>query len=54
MKKMDGERTPLKAKSFIVNNSKRGKPKKRWKETTEKVMLAGGSKRSDAQDRAVW
>ena len=30
MKKIDDERAPVKAKIFVVNGSKRGRPKKRW------------------------
>ena len=30
MKKIDDERAPVKAKIFVINGSKRGRPKKRW------------------------
>ena len=36
-----------------MDSSKRGRPKKRWKEAVEKDMLAKGLKRSNAQDCAV-
>ena len=51
---MDDERTPVKAKQLVVDCSKRGRPKKRWKDLIVKNMLARGLKRSSAQDRAVW
>ena len=51
IEKMDDERAPVKSKSFVVNGSKRGRLKKKWKETIEKRdMLTRGLKRSDAQD----
>ena len=50
MEKMDDERAPVKAKIFVANGSKRGRPKKRWKETIEKNISARGLKKSDAQD----
>ena len=53
MKKIDDERAPVKAKIFVINGSKRGRSKKRWKETIEKDILARGLKRSDAQDHAM-
>ena len=31
IEKMEDERAPVKAKSFVVNGSKRGRLKKRWK-----------------------
>ena len=52
--KIDAERAPVKAELFAVNGSKRGRPKKRLKETIEKNMLARGLKKSDGQDRAMW
>ena len=42
---MDDERAPLKAESFVINDSKRGRPKKRWKESIKKDMLAKGFKK---------
>ena len=36
IKRMDDERAPLKAKTIAVYDSKRGRPKKRWKEAIEK------------------
>ena len=53
MEKIDDERAPVKAKMFAVNGSKKGRPKKRWKETVEKDMLARGL-RSNTQDHAMW
>ena len=50
---MNDERA-VKAKNFAVDGSKKGRLKKRWKEAIEKKMLARGSKKSNAQDRAVW
>ena len=37
MEKIDYGRAPVKAKIFGVNGSKKGRPKKRWKETIEKT-----------------
>ena len=53
--KMDDERASVKADNFVVNGSKRGRPKKRRKETIEKNMLARGLKRSSAhaEDRVA-
>ena len=39
VKKMDDERTPVKAQDFIVDGSKKGRPKNRWKVVVEKNML---------------
>ena len=41
---MDDEGTLLKAKNFIVNGLKRGRPKKNWKEATEKDIFLGKKK----------
>ena len=35
----------MKAKNFVVDDSKRGRPKKRLKEAIEKGMLARGLKK---------
>ena len=51
---MDDERARVIAKNFIADSSKRGRPKKRWKEAIEKGLLIRALKKSDAQDRAVW
>ena len=48
---MDDERTPVKAKKFVVERSENGRPKKRWKEVEEKEMLVREFKRTDALDR---
>ena len=45
---INDERALVKAKNFVVDGSKRGRPKKRLKEVIEKVILARGSKRNDA------
>ena len=41
-------------KNFVVDGSKKGRPKKRWKEVVEKNMLITGLKRTDAQKRSLW
>ena len=51
---MDDERAPSKAKEIVVGDSKKGRPKKSWKEVVEKDMLVRRLKRSDAQDRSLW
>ena len=40
MKRTDNERTQVKAKNFLVDRSKKGTPKKRWKEFMKKDILA--------------
>ena len=50
VERMDDEKTPIKAKNFVVEGSKKGKPKKKWKEVVEIDMLVRGLKRTDAQD----
>ena len=52
MEKTDDERAPVNAKIFVVNGSKRGRPKKKWKEIVEKDVLAKGLKSSDAHNYA--
>ena len=47
---MDVERASMKAKSFVVDGSKRGRPKERQRNAIEKDMLGRGLKKSDAQD----
>ena len=42
VEKMNDERTPVKAKNFVVDCSKKGRLKKRWKEIAEKDMLITG------------
>ena len=54
IKKINDKRALVKAKSFVVNGSKRGRPKKRWKKAIEKDFLAKCLERGDAQDHAVW
>ena len=51
VERMDDERSPVKAKSIVVDGSKKGRPKKRWKEVVEKDMLVAGFIRTDVQDR---
>ena len=36
VKRMNDEGTPVKVKHFVVDGSKKGRPKKRWKEVEEK------------------
>ena len=51
---MDGERTPVKAKNFVVDGSKKDSPKKRSKEVVEKNMQVRGLKRTNAKDHSLW
>ena len=53
MERIDDKRAPVKAKSFVVNDAKRGRLKKGWKEAMEKYMLARVLEKSDAQYCAV-
>ena len=41
---MDDDKAPVKAKGFVGDGSKRGRPKQRWKEAIEKDILARGFK----------
>ena len=52
MERIDDERTLVKAKNLVVNGSKKGRPKKRWKDVTAKDMLIRGLKRMDAVHNA--
>ena len=45
IKKIEKEKTPVKAKSFEVDGSKRGRLKKRLKKAVEKFLLVRGSKK---------
>ena len=54
VERMGNERAPVKAKNFVVEDSKNGQPKKRWKKVVEKHMLMRGLIRTDAQDRFLW
>ena len=47
---MDDKRAIVKSKELVVEGSKTGRPKKRWKEVVEKDMLVRRLKRTDAQD----
>ena len=46
--RMDKEREPV---HFNLKDSKKGRPKKRWKEQVEHDMTARGLKRTDEQER---
>ena len=50
----NNKRARVKANKFVVDGSKKGRPKKRWKEVAKKDMLARGLKRTNAQDCSVW
>ena len=52
VERMDDKRTPVKAKNYVVDGSKKDRPKKRWKEVVEKDRLVAGLRRTDAQDRS--
>ena len=54
MERIDEERGPVKAQLFEVDGTKKGRPKKRWKEVLECDMTARGLQRLDAQDRKRW
>ena len=54
VERMDEERGPVKALLLEVNGTKKGRPKKRWKEVVECDMTARGLQRLDAQDRERW
>ena len=54
VERMDEERGPVKALLLEVDGTKKGRPKKRWKEVLECDMTARGLQRLDAQDRERW
>ena len=54
VKRMDEERGPVKALLLEVDGTKKGRPKKRWKEILKCAMTARGGQRLDAQDRERW
>ena len=54
VERMDEERGPVKALLLEVDGTKKGRPKKRWKEVLECDMTATGLQRLDAQDRERW
>ena len=54
VEKMDEERGLVKALLLEVDRTKKGRPKKRWKEVLECDMTARGLQRLDAQDRERW
>ena len=54
VERMDEKRGPVKALLLEVDGTKKGRPKKRWKEVLECDMTARGLQRLDAQDRERW
>ena len=54
VERIDEERGPLKALLLEVDGTKKGRPKKRWKEVLESDLTARGLQRWDAQDRERW
>ena len=54
VERMNEERGPVKALLLEVDGTKKGRPKKRWKEVLECDMTARGLQRLDAQDRERW
>ena len=54
VERMDEERGPVKTLLLEVDGTKKGKPKKRWKEVLECDKTARGLQRLDAQDRERW
>ena len=51
---MDGKRSLVKAIHLEVDGTKKGEPKKRWKEVQECDMIARSLQRLDVQDRERW
>ena len=54
VERMDEGRGPVKALLLKVDWTKKGRPKKRWREVLECDMTARGLQRLDAQDRKRW
>ena len=54
VERMDEKRGPVKTLLLEVDGTKKGRPKKRWKEVLECDMTARGLQRLDAQDRERW
>ena len=54
VERMDEERDPVKVLLLKVDGTKKGRPKKRWREVLECDMTARGLQRLDAQDRERW
>ena len=54
VERMDEKRGPVKALLFEVDGTKKGRPKKRWKEVPECDMTARGLQRLVAQDHERW
>ena len=54
VERMDEEGGPVKALLLEVDGTKKGKPRKRWKEVLECDMTARGLQRLDTQDRGRW
>ena len=51
---MDKQRAPVKVKRFVAEDSKKGKPKKRWRDVMEKDVLVRGLKSTNAHNHSVW
>ena len=54
VERMDEERVQQRHYLLEVDGTKKGRPKKRWKEVLECDMTARGLQRLDAQDRERW
>ena len=54
VERMDEERGPVEALLLEVDGTKKGRPKKRWKEVLECDMTTRRLQRLDAQDRERW
>ena len=55
VERMDEERgRSSKGTTLTVDGTKKGRPKKRWKEVLKCDMIARGLRRLDAQDRERW
>ena len=54
VEKIDEERGPVMALHLEVDRSKKGCPKKRWKDVLECDMITRGLQKLDAQDRERW
>ena len=54
VERKDDERTPVKAKHFVVDGSKKNRPTKKWEEAVEKSVLVTDLGRTVAQNRSLW
>jgi len=54
MERMDCERPQSMAMNFKIDCSKKGRPKKRWKEVIHVDMKVRGLKRTGAVGRTLW